>query len=144
MKQNNQRHTSPPQVSSDTGTNVVAGKDCHDKNPLTKYQKKMRERISKRIYQEVGSSFFLEILYHAASEMMLDMKPRSNGEVILRESDLFATDGSLSERGKRYVDKYVVYTFGDTYLWREDAGMADDLPRLFDKEVFEYFKSGNA
>lgn len=141
MKTNNQ-HTSARQGASDTVTSVAAAGDGRDTNAITipprKERRRMLKRIWKRFEQEVGSGPLFEILGAVADRMLDDLERGNTVNGNLTESDLFASDGSLSEAASTYVQESVEESISsDLVDWSETI---TGLAAVLDKESFTYFK----
>src|ERR1035441_9023630 len=121
MKSNKQG-PSAPQGASDAGTNVVAAGDARDKNALTtpprKSRRRMQNRIWKRLSEAVDLNPYFETLRAAVDHMLNDVERGNNGKVSLTESDLFSSDGSLTNLGYNYVEE-AYESIGDLLDWSD-------------------------
>ena len=133
------QHKNAPQGASDTVTSGAAVADGRDTNALTipplKNRLRMLNRIWKRLDQAVGTGLFFEILADAVHRMLNDLERANNGVVSLTESDLFASDGSLNDKGYNYVAD-AFEKIGDLV---DESETLNGLTKVLDKECFTYF-----
>ena len=133
------QNTSAPQGASDKVTNIVAAGDCRDTNALTtpprKSRQRMQNRIWKRLSENVDLEPYFEILQDAVGHMLNDIERGNNGKVSLTESDLFASNGHLTEAGHNYVEE-AFESIGDRIDW---SNTLSGLTTVLDKECFVHF-----
>src|ERR1035441_4229911 len=139
MKPSKRKHKSAPQGASNKVTNVVAAGDGRDKNALTtpprKSRRRMQNRIWKRLREAVDLNPYFETLRAAVDHMLNDVERGNNGKVSLTESDLFSSDGSLTNLGYNYVEE-AYESIGDLLDWSDTL---TGLAAVLDKECFTFF-----
>jgi hypothetical protein len=136
------------QGASETSTNTLAAEVRQDTNPPTiparKDRKKMERRIWRRLGREVGVGLYFDILGATADAMLDDLERGKNRDGNLTESDLFAVDGSLSDRGECYLTETFESVIGDLNCLTANFEIRGNLARVLDKECLAYFRIGRA
>jgi len=134
MKSNKQG-PSAPQGAFDTVTNGAAVGDGRGKNALAIPPREKRQKMQYHIWKQVSLAISVEpyfnILREAADRMLNDLE-RGNKT----ESDLFASDGSLTDLGYNYLEE-AFESIRDLPGW---SYTLMGLTTVFDKECFTYFK----
>jgi hypothetical protein len=148
MKTHKPIHTSAHQGASETSTNTLAAEVRQDTNsptiPARKDRKKMERRIWRRLRNEVGVGLFYDILTATAEAMLDDLERGKNRDGSLIESDLFAVDGSLTERGDGYLNETFESVISDFDCLTANIEIRGNLARVLDKECLAFFRIGRA
>ena len=95
----------------------------------------MQNRIWKRLSEAVDLNPYFETLRAAVDHMLNDVERGNNGKVSLTESDLFSSDGSLTNLGYNYVEE-AYESIGDLLDWSDTL---TGLAAVLDKECFTFF-----
>ncbi len=135
-------HTCAQEGAPDTATKVVALRNARYGSALTipplKDRRKMQQYVWRRILGEVGLALFSDILADAVDQMLNDLERGNNDKASLSESDLFASDDSLTDLGFQYVEEAF-----ENVITGDEPSVCDTLTGLvsaLDKECFTYFK----
>ncbi len=113
------------------------------KGASDKDQKEMLNRIRQRLRKIVGAGLYFDILEFTANDMFIVLRGR-NWKANLDESGLFTADGSLSQRGMRYLDRNIDITIHETYRTVVTDYDRELLAQVFDKECCMYFLNERA